>query len=166
MFMLNKDWNRNAPAQRMMKHKTESHVRRTGIAAVFQASNGDYKRTTEDANQDTNQTVFLLAEPTVTGGRGSALTYEHHETQDFIRYRSKATQKRLSTSTRFPPVLTSKLTTPTHEEDIARNRLSGKVQWCKCHWTVHIPGGAGRFWRQSRAAKDLVATGLVWISIS
>lgn len=80
-----------------------------GLQPFSRLQNGDYKRTTEDANQDTNQTVFLLAEPTVTGGRGSALTYEHHETQDFIRYRSKP-HKRLSTSTRFPPVLTSKLT--------------------------------------------------------
>ena len=36
--------------------------------------NGDYKRTMEDVDQDTSQTVFLLVEPTVTGGRGSALT--------------------------------------------------------------------------------------------
>lgn len=140
-----------------MKHKTESHVRRTGIAAVFQASKWRLQENnrrrqpghksdslpTGWANSDRRQRKCPYLRATWNPGL--------HPLQ------VKATQKRLSTSTRFPPVLTSKLTIiyPWRWGHVAK-RLSGKVQWCKCHWTVHIPGGSRTILGgRAGAAKDL-----------
>ena len=141
----------------MMKHKTESHVGRTGIAAVLQASKWRLQENngrrwpghksdslpTGWANSDWRQRTCPYLRARWNPGLHS--------------FQVKATQKRLSTSTRFPPVLMSKLTIiyPWRWGQVAK-RLSGKVQWCECHWTVHIPGGSRTILGgRAGAAKDL-----------
>lgn len=123
-----------------MKRKTESHVDRTGIAAVLQASKWRRQRTTEDVDQDTSQTVFLLVELTLTEAEKCPHLWAMWN-PGLHSFQVKATQNRLST--RFPAILMSKFTIiyPWRWGQAAK-RLSGKVQWCACHWAVHIPGGS------------------------